>query len=613
MFLLQSLRTKLGCYYPRGCVQDNPLLASSTMEHVQLNLVQPQQRRPIAGRESEAVTVRLATGGAGEVPDVRTPIEYENILSLSLPPGTARKRVLIEGVAGSGKTTLVQRICHDWSVGRFAQDYELVIKVTLRSLPKNHELSLEDLIYTSVSDGSVVEEIVQYITTKQGADVLLVFDGYDEMTEERRQKSIISEIMAGRFAPLSSFVVTTRPISAERLYDCVDRRVEICGFGDEEVEEYITKYFASSNPSAGEKLLSALATHPSIKRLCYVPLLLLMVCFTAARGGDTPEVPPTMHQLYERIIILTVNYNLERAGKKERARSLQDVMQLCPSFDKVCLLALEGIENDTIIFSNISFEVDTALHGLVNCIEAQDRFGTTTRTWHTLHLTVQEYMAGLAVAKKSPEEQIELWRNHLKPRYDKWGRFVLAEDRYKSTFLFYCGVSRLGNPGIQRMLLDTLGTVVQPAISVYTPLAELCETASESENEEFAHSILSVCGTTVEVQDHNLQGVGWAVAQYCQRVEGVRVTLGRLSVITFPQLSNFVSQLEPVCSLAAIHLNISLPTPPAPVGELRSARLHECMCDVACSVPRDHACLYPHIHKLEFDFQFINLNWNHPT
>ena len=606
MFLLQSLRTKLGCYYPRGCVQDNPLLASSTMEHVRLNLVQPQQKRPEAGRESEAVTVRLARGGA-----VRTPIECENILSLSLPPGTARKRVLIEGVPGSGKTTLVQRICHDWSVGRFAQDYELVLKVTLRSLPKDRKLTLEDLIYTSVADESDVEEIVRYISSNKGACVLFVFDSYDEMSEERRQKSIISEIMAGRFAPLSSFVVTTRPISAERLYDCVDRRVEICGFGDKEVEEYITKYFASSNPSAGKKLLSALATRPSIKSLCYVPLLLLMVCFTAARGGDTPEVPPTMHQLYERIIILTVNYNLERAGKKERARSLQDVMQLCPSFDKVCLLALEGIENDKIIFSNISFEVDAALHGLVNCIEGQDRFGTTTRTWHTLHLTVQEYMAGLAVAKKSPEEHVEFWRNHLKPRYDKRGRFILAEDHYKTTFLFYCGVSGLGNPGIQRMLLDTLGTVVEPAISVDAPLAELCEAASESENEEFVHSILSVCGPTVNVQHLNLQGVGWAVAQYCQRVEGVRLTLG--SFTTFSQLSTFVSQLEPVCSLAAVHLNIHLPAPPAAVGELRSARLHECMCDVACSAPRDHACLYPHIHKLEFDFQFINLNRNQPT
>ena len=208
-------------------------------------------------------------------------------------------------------------------------------------------------------------------------------------------------------------------------------------------------------------------------------------------------------------------------------------------------------------------------------------------------------MAGLAVAKKSPEEQVEFWRTHLKLRYDKRGQFVLTEDRYKTTFLFYCGVSGRNNPGIQRMLLDTLGTVVEPAISVDTPLAELCEAASESENEEFAHSILSVCGTTVEVQNPNLQAGGWAVSQYCQRVEGVRLTFSsRWSA--FSQLSTLVSQLEPVCSLAAVHLNIILPAPPAPVGELRSAI--DCMS--ACVTL--HAVLQGTMHACIHAF----INWN---
>ena len=542
--------------------------------------------------------VRLARGGAEQVVDAKMPIEYKNILTFSPPPGTTRKRVLIEGVPGSGKSTLVQRMCHDWSVGRLAQDYEVVIQVNLRSLPKDQKLSLEDLICTSVADDTVIQEMIDFIASNQGAHVLFVFDGYDEMSEEMRQKSIISEILDGRLAPLSSFVVTTRPISAERLYHCVDRRVEICGFGDEEVEEYITKYFSSFNPSAGEKLLSSLATRPSIKRLCYVPLMLLMVCFTAALGGDTPELPHTMHELYENIIILTINDNLKRVGKKERAMTLQDVKRLCPSFDKLADLALEGIEKNTIIFSNITFEVDEALHGLVNCIPAQNRFGTTTCTWHCLHLTLQEFMAGLAVAKKAPEEQVAFWRNHLTPRYDKRRRFVLAEDRYNTTFLFYCGLSGLSNPGIQRMLLDTLDKVVKPTISESTPLAELCEAVSESDNEEFAHSILSVCGTTVHVEGLNLQGVGWAVAQYCKQVEGVRLILGSNSFwYSFSTFSNIASQLEPVCSLAAVHLLVAdTDVPPAPVGKLHCAKLHECMCDFACSAPRDQYSNRPCTH-----------------
>ena len=534
----------------------------------------------MAGRADEAVSVRLARGGAEQVPLSKEPIEYANILTFSSSPVMSRKRVLIEGVPGSGKSTLVQRMCHDWSVGGFAHDYELVIQVTLRSLPKDQKLSLEDLIYTTVADEAVVQKIVWFISTYDGAGVLFVFDGYDEMPEEMRQKSIICDILNGRLAPLSSFVITTRPISAESLYSCVDRRVEICGFGDEEVKDYITKYYASFNPAAGKKLLSTLSTRPNIKRLCYVPLLLMMICFLTAHGGDTQGIPPTMHQLYVDIIIHMVNYSLKREGKKERAGSLEDVMKLCPGFAKLADLALDGIGTDTIIFDHLNFEVDDALLGLINCIQSQTRFGTTTRTWHFLHRTLQEFMAGLAMAKKPLEEQVLFWRKHLSPRYDKEGRFVLGDDQWKSMFLFYCGVSGLSNPGIQSMLLDTLEPAVEPTISRYTPLAELCEVVSESGNEVFAHSVLSACGTTVDIAYPNLQGAGRVVAQYCKHVEGMRLSLGREhTYLPFSEFSNIISQLESVCSLAAVHLHhVDIDSPPAPVGKLHSPKLHEYMC-----------------------------------
>ncbi len=126
---------------------------------------------------------------------------------------------------------------------------------------------------------------------------------FDELSEEMRQNSLVSDIIRGHILPQSSFVVTTRPISAQSLYHCVDRGVEISGFGKTEVEKYITEYFASSNPSAGKKLLLALSLRPHIERLCYVPLLLLMVCYIVSLDGDSAELPRTLHQLFECLII----------------------------------------------------------------------------------------------------------------------------------------------------------------------------------------------------------------------------------------------------------------------------------------------------------------------
>ena len=522
------------------------------MQYVKLNLVQPEQRHPVEGKVGEEVAVHLAKGGVQQIPHEKVPLEYQDILVFTPSTGISRQRVLIEGVAGSGKSTLTQRMCCDYCNGHFAQDYNIVIHVALRSLPKDQQkLSLQDLIFTSVGAADIVEEVADSITSCQGQAVLFIFDGFDELSEEMRESSLVRDIIKGYILPQSSFVVTTRPISAESLYHCVDRRVEISGFGKEEVKKYVTEYFASSNPSAGKKLLSTLSFRPHIKRLCYVPLLLLMVCYIVSLDGDSAELPRTLHQLFEYIIILTLNHNLERVGRKERAGSLQDVSQLCHSFDKLTQLALEGILKDTIIFSKLDFEVDSAFLGLFNCIATRNRFGVVSRTWHFLHLAVQEFMAALAVAKKTPEEQVTFWKQHLTLKYNKEGHFVLTQDRYHTMFLFYSGLTGLRTLGIQSMLLDTLNSVVEPHIRRGIPLPELIAVVAESGNVQLARSILSPCGPTVEIGWDYLENVdvAWCVSEYCKQVDGAGIRINRGYGV-----ANFISQLGDISTLGKVEL-----------------------------------------------------------
>ena len=487
------------------------------MGYVNLNLIKHQKRVPRAKVDEK--------GSVREVPNQKVPLKYEDIFNFPPDGDGSRRGVLVEGVPGSGKTTLVKRMCHDWANGSFAQDSKAVVQVVLRSLPKRDKLAIEDMVLTSVADKEEAADIAQYVRDCQGDGVVFILDGFDEMSEEMRQSSIVRDILEGRLAPKASFLITSRPIAAQSLYPLVDRRIEVTGFGKDEMEEYVTDYFATSDAAVGKGLISTLRSRPIIRSLCFVPLLLRMVCFMASFGRALPR---TMHELFEGLVILTVNRNLEKANRKERANSLEDVKRLCPSFMKLAHLALDGLKHDTLVFSDVPFEVDEALSGLMNCIEAQNRFGGTTRTWHFLHLTLQEFLASYALSVAPEAEQIGFWSERLLFKYSDTRasrpNYSLSVDRFQTMFLLYCGITGLGSKtGVQAMLVKAADAMFEPEIRSGSALSALCQAISESGNRELACRIMSTCGSSVGVEldrDSILPvAIPWCIEVYGQHTE----------------------------------------------------------------------------------------------
>ena len=531
------------------------------MDYVKMNLIQPRQHNPRAGQDEAFASVNLCEGGVDEVPNQRVPLEYEDIFNFQPHAGGSRRRMLIEGVPGSGKTTLVKRMCRDWSNGSFAQDSKAVIQVVLRSLPKRDKLAIEDMVLTSVADEKEAADIAQYVREYQGDGVVFILDGFDEISEEMRQSSIVRKILEGRLAPKASFLITSRPISAQSLYKLVDRRIEVTGFGEKEVEKYVTDYFAASDVAVGKKLISTLRSRPTIRSLCYVPLLLLMVCFVASFGKALPR---TMNELFERLVILTVNRNLEKANRKERANSLKDVKQLCPSFMKLAQLALEGLKNDTLVFSDVLFEVDEALSGLVNCIEALNEFGARPCTVHFLHLTLQEYFAAYALSVAPEAEVIGFWRERLLFKYSGRGGYILSIDRFRTMFLLYCGITGLGSKtGVQVMLVEAADAMFQPAIGYGSALSALCQAVSESGNRELACRVMSTCGSNIQVRlDSNLPaGIPWCIEVYGQHTEELCLSIrggGLIGYASPSETADFLSQMKDLVTLSGLELSLRM-------------------------------------------------------
>ena len=465
-------------------------------------------------------------------------LEYEPVR----PP---RKHILLEGEPGIGKSTLTKQLCYKFAEGTFASEYKLVIRVVLRGLPSDTTLSVEDLVRSCTSDvgASLDEEDVstlsRYITANKGKDTLFIMDGYDEFPEKLQEKSLVADIINGKTLPQSSFIITSRPRASAPLHDKIDRRIEVSGFGEKEIEQFISKYYGESSSSVADALIARLnSTMPRIKAMCFIPLILLMTCYV----NDVLDAPPdTISDLFKSIICLTVKRHFEKNGVKSKMGSFEDVLRLCPSLSQ---LALDGVLKDVIIFPNLELSEDDHF-GLMNCISYRSAFGEVTGSYHFLHRTVQEFLAACAVKQLPAEEQRKFWKERLVLGYNKYREFVLSDSNYEMPFLFFCGIGGLENDAVRDLLFEPLAFTNDHRFAKGTPFTEIATAVAESRNEELCQRVMEYCSDAdidYNLSPHQLNSLAYLMT--------ISRHIKRLSVRNYDsfiqQISGKVTYLEEV-------------------------------------------------------------------
>ncbi|NXT27178.1 C2TA protein, partial [Syrrhaptes paradoxus] len=203
------------------------------------------------------------------------------------------KVIVVLGKAGMGKSILVQKICQDWSNGKFSQ-FEFVFWFDCKqiSLPEKR-YSLKDLLlefFVEPQEGST--EIFEYIL-QNPAKVLLVFDGFEGLHDHENfsrclgsqhekglysVKELLSGLIQKKILNGCTLLLTARP--KDKVYQYVskvDKAIEIVGFSPQQRELYITKYFEGlpycDNALKLIKECEYLFSH------CYSPVMCRFVCF----------------------------------------------------------------------------------------------------------------------------------------------------------------------------------------------------------------------------------------------------------------------------------------------------------------------------------------------
>ena len=363
-------------------------------------------------------------------------------------------------LAGIGKTTLANEICLRWARDGFlSEDFDAVLLIPLRCVQQQ---SLEEVLLEYIEG-----EAYQQLKKSAGSRCLIILEGLDEMAADRQKSDrfFIRLIRDCAVLEKSTILVTSRPHACDELN--AERRVEVIGFGINEIKEFVEKSFPNDEHSVRE-LLQQLNDYPHIKSLCYIPLNLVMIT-DIFRYSQNKKLPAKLTKLYKLFLVMILQRHTKKEDKKCMSSGASLTAANCESLKKM----LPGIPINAIgtvfLLCRLSFcgffdwhtdmkekdwfggekkwkdpKIIFTVEDLIHCgVEVTSQFDgngllkathlhevpTDTSCYNFPHLSIQEFLSALYMSMLSQEEQLRLMNKHF---HD-----------FSNVFIFLCGLRKL--------------------------------------------------------------------------------------------------------------------------------------------------------------------------
>ena len=346
--------------------------------------------------------------------------------------------VLIEGAPGIGKTVFAKEIAFQWANNKLLGDKKILLLLFLRESNFKSMVSVENLVEHVIGSSEMTASLTKYLLQTEGKDLAIVFDGYDEISEEDRKNSIIARIIYRRIFGKCCLVITSRPTASSNLHSVVDCRVEVVGFTEEDRLDYIQTAL-QGNDDKIKALTLYLQSNPTINALCYIPLNMTILLCLAEDGVD--RLPRTQTDMYKKFIEMTIVRFIQQVDT-QLFQVITSIADLPHPHDKVfkelTRLAYKALKIDKIVFRFNEIKeicpnlatISTNWNGL-GLLKAVQYFNAEIGnvTFHFLHFSIQEYMAALYISTLSNKKQIKLLKESF------W------QHRYYNTWIMYVGIT----------------------------------------------------------------------------------------------------------------------------------------------------------------------------
>ena len=335
------------------------------------------------------------------------------------------KSILLTGKAGIGKTLFSQKLIRDWAEDKLFQvnteaevpDFKFAYLLTFRQLNLlgDDPVTLREILNRSsvLDDRSIIDESLFEYMANHPEEVLIVIDGFDEYLQQdyianhldgkypnsAQEKmpvaALCAKLFKGKILRGSVVITTSRPDESDQLRTGVrfDRFAEIAGFSEEQVKEYIEKYF-KEDENLKNTVLDHIARNEELVSFAHIPVLCYLMCsymeYLLKESLSTADsLPVKASDLY---FVVFNKFVLDHKRKEIPSES---------TLDKLSELAAHLLLKKKFLFVKEDmtkfhlFEVESLrASGILHCGPPfrKSAFEETKHFCFT-HLTLQEYLA----------------------------------------------------------------------------------------------------------------------------------------------------------------------------------------------------------------------------
>ena len=374
-----------------------------TLDSPYINLAMIIRGRHDRGRRDE-FTLKTLHGGVDQILESKSPINIEDLLS-SGSSGKPVRFILVEGPPGIGKSTFAWEVCRRWDGIESLRDYHTVVMLKLREKWVLSATSLSDLFrYPFQPEFS--RDIARKMHKSHGQNLLLVLDGFDEVSHSFHEDSVIKSILCRQLLPECTIILTTRPSAKATLESVcqppVDKHVEIIGFTEEERVRYITEVF-SKEPELQVNFLKYMFLVPHIKSMMYIPLNCAIIAqvYSESQSSHHLAIPRTRTQLYKALThSLLVRHMKMKESNREYTSMLPEGLnkEEFKVLAKFAFFSYHTCESKKVTFFKEDIPDGLVHFGFMN--ESTEMYAGkgVERTFSFLHLSLQEYLAAWHIA-----------------------------------------------------------------------------------------------------------------------------------------------------------------------------------------------------------------------